>query len=813
MKIVYLISALCICGLVKAQCPPNINFSNRDLSNWTAYTGNFSYDPAIQQYYPAFVSSPAGTTGTSVIYEYGTTRTGIEIINASNRDPFGMFDVVPTISGYSYNNSVILGSTTITSGGGGRRGGYVRGLSYIINVPPGLPTDPYTITYAYAMVMENGSHSTVNQPIIKVTLHSPQGNIECASAVYNLPTVFTGEVSNNFGRPDSVFIVDESIAIQQGFSLSPVPSPNTTGRPNESLIRVWTKGWREVMINLAPYRGQQVTLNFESDNCIPGGHFAYTYIAVRSECGGLKIDGPNPACANTEAIYSVPSLANGTYKWIIPSGWQIVSGAGTNTIKLKPGNTGGKISVTVDNSCTTLDAAYNVTVVPPTVAGKVNADAFVCTGNNSTLLQLSGQQGQVIKWIASTDGINWNDIGNVNNTSYNALNLTTTTQYKALVQNGQACNIETSDGATITVFEKSNGGKINPADLAICLNQDKNVSLVVEGKTGDVINWQWSNNNSTWNNFNPVVTTNSYNINNQTEAVKYYRAIVQLGVCPAAISTIAKVSLINAPFPKAVLSPLNTTICYGGTAKLVTTIQTGTGYRWLNTDALNDPNNNKVSATPYSFSAFASPLASTNYPISISNNGCPNNLTDTFFVNVNPPILPYAGTDTFIVAGQPLQLNVQTNYAGEFNYLWTPSFGLSSNSIYNPVALLDKTTEMITYKVNVTDLSSGCSENTSLKVKVFKTGPDIFVPNAFTPNNDELNDILKPIPVGISRFGYFKVYNRYGQLIYTTTSFGKGWDGKINGKNQPLGVYVWVANAIAFTGETINRKGTVMLMR
>jgi gliding motility-associated-like protein len=98
-------------------------------------------------------------------------------------------------------------------------------------------------------------------------------------------------------------------------------------------------------------------------------------------------------------------------------------------------------------------------------------------------------------------------------------------------------------------------------------------------------------------------------------------------------------------------------------------------------------------------------------------------------------------------------------------------------------------------------------------VRVFKTAPDIFVPTGFTPNGDGLNDFLVPIPAGISEFEYFRVYNRYGQLVFSTTEVGKGWDGKIAGKDQGSDTFAWYVKGRDYTGKAIFKKGTSTLIR
>jgi gliding motility-associated-like protein len=70
----------------------------------------------------------------------------------------------------------------------------------------------------------------------------------------------------------------------------------------------------------------------------------------------------------------------------------------------------------------------------------------------------------------------------------------------------------------------------------------------------------------------------------------------------------------------------------------------------------------------------------------------------------------------------------------------------------------------------------GCSGVVVLNLKVYR-GPDIYVPNAFSPNRDGRNDELKVITVGITAFKYFNVYNRWGQEIFSTKDASVGWNG------------------------------------
>lgn len=185
-----------------------------------------------------------------------------------------------------------------------------------------------------------------------------------------------------------------------------------------------------------------------------------------------------------------------------------------------------------------------------------------------------------------------------------------------------------------------------------------------------------------------------------------------------------------------------------------------------------------------------------------ADNGCPA-------ATITKPIKVYetnaqAGNDTIFAIGQPVQLN---GSGGDF-YKWTPSAGLSADNIADPVVTLDHDAEFILTATTVI----GCATSDTVRFKVFR-GPELYVPSAFSPNNDGKNDQFKFIAVGMKSVDLFQVYNRYGQLIYSSTEMMKGWDGNINGVNQPSGTYVWMIRGTDLAGTVRVKKGTVTLVR
>ncbi|HEX6432234.1 MAG TPA: gliding motility-associated C-terminal domain-containing protein [Niastella sp.] len=784
-------------------CPTNINFGTGDLSFWSATTGLMG--GATQTYSPP-------NTGLTTIPEYSISNTGVQVITTSGSDPFGGFPTIPTINGYAYNYSIMLGSTATSRNLGttsARPGGFTRAVTYTINVPNGPATVPYTMTYAYAMVLENGTHNSNEQPLFKATLSTQTGIIACASPEYYLPTFNNASGGGSGGTGATL---DTATALANGFTNSPVPFLSFSGNNNGAyLYDVWTKGWTEVTFDLSPYRNQQVTLTFESDNCRPGAHFAYAYVALRNVCAGLEISGRSPACTNTTIEYSVPALAGATYNWTVPPGWNIVSGANTNIIKVTVGSTGGIITNQEVNGCADLKATMAVTTTPPTIAGRVMSDTTVCAGVNSCPLTVADEVGSVLRWLSSTDGVTWQQIG-VTADNYTAQNLTASTRYAALVQNGAACTIDTSIAAFITVDPKTVGGELDPDLINVCLGEKTNPKLTIKNHTGTVLNWQQSYDNASWNDLSPVNTNTTYQAGTVTRTT-YYRTILKSGVCPADTSDLATIRFYNVQAPAADIEPDSSFICYGKSAVLNATITTGTSYAWGNNVPLTPGGSGTVPSLPYTITATATPKFTTNVVLSVTNAGCPNALKDTFYIHVTQPIIVNAGNDTAVVVDQPLQLNATVNDRNANIWSWVPPTSLNNPNIHDPVAIYNMNAPAaITYVVTAQTIA-GCLGTDTLTVKIFKTGADVFVPSAFTPNGDGRNDVIRPVLAGVKQLNFFRVYNRWGQMVFNTSEINKGWDGNLGGSKQATENFVYMVQAVDYLGKVIVKRGSFVLVR
>lgn len=180
---------------------------------------------------------------------------------------------------------------------------------------------------------------------------------------------------------------------------------------------------------------------------------------------------------------------------------------------------------------------------------------------------------------------------------------------------------------------------------------------------------------------------------------------------------------------------------------------------------------------------------------------------DTASVPVQVSPLPNAdaGPNAFIDLGSGITLNV----SGGSSALWSPGNSLSCTACLSTEATPADTT---TYFVTVTD-ANGCSATDS--VTVFVIPPDeVFIPNAFTPNGDGLNDELLPVLSGNTATKSLSVFNRWGQQVFFTTSPGTGWDGSYQGKPEDIGVFVYFFSGVnVVTGKEIVKQGNVLLLR
>jgi len=228
----------------------------------------------------------------------------------------------------------------------------------------------------------------------------------------------------------------------------------------------------------------------------------------------------------------------------------------------------------------------------------------------------------------------------------------------------------------------------------------------------------------------------------------------------------------------------------------------GKTYLWLPPDGLD----NNQSSSPS-----ASPLATTKYTV-ISYEGRCIPDTDQVRVQVDPLPTVKATGGTTIVAGNSTTLLATGNLIERFK--WKPSESLNHDDIPDPIASPLKTTE---YTI-VVYTDHNCQDSDKVTIKVLCDKSQLYIPNTFTPNGDGQNDIFYPRGTGLDKIKTFRIYSRWGELVYEKTSItindkAEGWDGTFNGNVLPPDVFVYMIEAQCEDGQTILFKGDITLVR
>lgn len=435
------------------------------------------------------------------------------------------------------------------------------------------------------------------------------------------------------------------------------------------------------------------------------------------------------------------------------------SSIGTKTVLLTVTNSKGCVD-TISKNIPIIDKP------PITLAFK---DTLICVPD-AVQLQASGSGN--FSWTPPNNIVN-------PNTGTPTVNPTATTTYYVQL-NEQGCI--NNDSVTVRVVNFVTLNEM--ADTTICATDPVQLSIVSDG-----LQYQWT----------PAAAVNDPTLQNPVAidgTTTTYTVLASIGSC----TTSRDIDVTAVPYPVANAGP-DTTICYNTPAFLQGS-HDGSSFTWSPANSLVNPNTLNPIAYPPRDGLI-------NYILSsLDTRGCPKPGRDTVGVTVLPRIRPFAGNDTMVIVNQPLQFNAE----GGSSYVWTPTTGLNNPNIKDPIGMYGSEIDSVTYIVEVYN-DAGCFDTASVKVTVFKTIPYVFVPTGFTPNGDGLNDVVWPIAVGITKINYFRIFNRWGQMVFNTTTNGHGWDGRINGSLQGSNVFVWMVSAIDYLGKPVFLKGTVTLIR
>ncbi len=492
---------------------------------------------------------------------------------------------------------------------------------------------------------------------------------------------------------------------------------------------------------------------------------------------------PPSQCANNN-IFNFVSNASINAGSITSTLWrfqenQIASGIVSSHAFPGPGTYNVKLIVTSDRGCKD-STSRTVELKPIPIVNVVsNGPLVFCAGNTVNLTA-------TIQSSSPVSSIQWsNQSGNIIGANSNSLFVQQSGNYQVQITNAAGCEA-TSNISTI-VSNPIPQGSINlPSQNYICEGQTTTLSC-----NSSAIQYQWYLNNV------PIPGANQSSINAQTPGTYGLQITTAAGCSNFATGNI-QLNLFQKPRVAFQFAER----CERLPIQFDNNSDTSTSGAVLWQWNFGDGNYSNAYQPIHAFSN------GNNYTVTLTATSlrCPN-LTATsnqlIRISSNIPGIRYPTIDAIANNITPMQAR---NIGNQF--LWRPTVGLSNPNIRDPYFRLNMPME---YKIKITT-DRGCETVDTVMTRM-QFAIDIQVPTAFTPNGDGHNDVLNVFLIGIGKLKFFRVFNRWGQLLFETRDPRQLWDGTFQGKKQPAETYVWTAQGEGTDGKTVIRRGQTILIR
>lgn len=407
----------------------------------------------------------------------------------------------------------------------------------------------------------------------------------------------------------------------------------------------------------------------------------------------------------------------------------------------------------------------------PLVTANINgaADSVdVCTGDNSVFTLhanvSTGYNDPVYQWQLSIDsGASWTNINDATDTVYVRPAVLTPGVYLYRLAVSQR---ENRNVTSCSIFSNIVSVGVNKYPIPSASNHGSCVgdTLFLNANDGDLFSWTGPQNFSS-NLQNPFILL-ATELNSGT----YYVKVTSQKGCVTVDSTIAQLN--TKPFVNA---GNDAEICEGTALQLNSAGSNNiTSYDWAPVSNLSD------SHIP---NPMASPVETTLYVLTVANNQCKT--SDSILITVNKKPVANAGPDKVIIKGQSVTLN--GNAAGtDVTYEWTPNENIMGDTTLTPVVNPSVNTMYVLHVISNKDC--GTATDTAL-VKVYQ---QLYIPNAFTPNGDGINDNWFIEALQAYPGAEVKVFNRYGQMVFDNHGKNIFWDGKFKGVQLTSGAYAYI---------------------
>ncbi len=531
-------------------------------------------------------------------------------------------------------------------------------------------------------------------------------------------------------------------------------------------------------------------------------------VNARAVQADVVVTGSRSICGNIAAVLTASSatVTNSVFTWYSDASLTASVFVGSVfTTPVLTANTTYYVTVKGDNKCENasgngLAIAVTVNSLPnnPVVA---NTGTSICSGEPTQLVISNAQAGVTYEWYSAATGGNLLFTG----ATYNTPALNSNTDYYVSAVNTGGCN---NNGGrvkvTVTVNQKPAVPVVNAANISVCTGSVA-IITVSNTQTGAVYNWY-----TTATGGSIVGTGVAFTTPAVTSNVTYYVEGAN-GSCISASRTPVNVTALAVPLAPAAVSPANGTICAGSNTILtVNNPVAGLIYRWYNVSSSGNVLGEGVTFTTPNITA-----TTIYYVESIAVGGCASATRTPVTVTVLP------------VLATP-QVIVQSTTANSVTFAWpavngASGYEVSVNNGLNWQAAVgttyvatglkpDQSVTLIVRAIGQLSCQTSANSNPVTGKAANPFGSQIYIPNAFTPNNDGKNDTFLIYGTTIAS-ARMSVFTQWGQLIFQSDNMTNGWDGTFKGVNQPVGVYVYMVDVQFNDGTSTMKKGTVTLIR
>ncbi|RZK80532.1 MAG: T9SS type B sorting domain-containing protein, partial [Pedobacter sp.] len=526
----------------------------------------------------------------------------------------------------------------------------------------------------------------------------------------------------------------------------------------------------------------------------------------------IVVTGSTALCSGTAAVLTASSttVTNPVFTWYSNAALTNISFVGSSfTTPVLNTNTTYYVTVKGDNKCenavgTARIIAVSVSPVPasPVIS---STGTTICSGDATTLTIQTPQSGITYQWYDSSTGGNLLFAG----ASFTTPILTSNTTY--YVQAVGAAGCANSTGRTlVTVIVNQRPATTSVASSAVSICSGSSVILNVTNiQTGYTYNWY-----TTATGDSIVGSGASFNTGTLTANTIFYVESVS-GNCVSTTRTQVNVTVLPVPLAPGQVTAASNIICAGSTATLgIANPDPALTYNWYTVSSGGTSIGQGITFTTPT-------IASTTifYVESSNASGCSSNIRTPITITVLPiltaPTVRVESTTSNSVVFAWTPVNGATGYEISFNngLTWLrPSEG--ANATRHIVVGL-KPDQSVTIVVRATGQIACQTSANSIPITGKAANPlgnEIYIPNAFTPNNDGKNDIFLVYGTTIASVK-MNIYTQWGQVIYQVDSTTTGWDGTFRGVAQPSGVYVYMIEVISNDGTKVMKKGTVTLIR